>query len=108
VIEREPVRQRRIKIAIDRRVHEVLAETRMPGQRQMMKMLFQERFRRSVMLGADADTERREIVEEEIHPMIRRHNHQHIGPRRHQPLADLAETFLHGRAGRRRIFTDVA
>jgi hypothetical protein len=32
------------------------------------------------MLGADANTERRKIVEEEIHPMIRRHDHQRVGP----------------------------
>src|SRR5262249_35413614 len=74
--------------------HDVMAEAGMPGESRMMKDLFQERLRRPIVFGTDANAERREIVEEKVHPMIRGDDDQHVGPRRHHPLADLAETLL--------------
>jgi len=94
VIERQSLRHRRIEIARERSVHDVAAKAGVACQHGMIEARFQERLGRAVVLLANADAECREIVEEEIAPVIRRHDDQDIRPRHHQAMADLRKALF--------------
>jgi hypothetical protein len=78
------------------------AKPGMAGQHRMIEEPPQERLGWPVVLSADADAERREVVEKEIDPMVRRHDHQHVRPRGAQAIADAPEALLDRRPRRRR------
>jgi hypothetical protein len=53
--------------------------------------LLHERLRRAIVLVADADAYRGQVVDEEVDPVIRRDDDEEIRPARRKPPSDLVE-----------------
>jgi hypothetical protein len=87
----QPMRQRRIEIVIERGLQKMPSERGVALEHRMRIDLLHERFRRPVVLVADADADRRQIVDEEVDPVIRRHHDENVGPAGAQPPPDLVE-----------------
>jgi hypothetical protein len=71
VVEFEPMRQCRLEVVVERRLQQVMPECGMPLEHTMWIHLLHEGLRRTLVLVANSDADRRQIVDEEIDPMIR-------------------------------------
>ena len=84
------MRQRRLEIIGERGFQQVHREAGM-ARDLLPREVAEERLGRPLVRRADADADVRQIVEEEIGPMVGRDLDQQIGPRRLEAAAHLAE-----------------
>jgi len=91
VVELEPVGERGFEIAVKRGFKQMAPERGVSLEPLVREHLFHERFRRTVVLLADADAYRRQVADEEVDPVIRRDHDKQVGPARLGPPSDLVE-----------------
>jgi len=91
VVELEPVGERGFEIAVKRGFKQMAPERGVSLEPLVREHLFHERFRRTVVLLADADAYRRQVADEEVDPVIRRDHDKQVGPARLEPPSDLVE-----------------
>jgi len=94
VIQLQAVRQRRLEAAAHRLIGEMHRQAGMAGDRLVREGLHPQ-LGRALVLLAHADAYGRIVIEKEVRPMVGRHDDQHVGLRRAESAAELAERGAH-------------